>query len=110
MKKEGGSTSETEADRQSSDEGDIHDFSTYSYIEDSDDADIENVEGFNEENVQLYVIDGRYLPHRIVWNKQSIYCEIIQKYINYVESHYGKCNIAFGRYQDGPLTKNYEHA
>ena len=53
MKKEGGSTSETEADRQSSDEGDIHDFSTYSDSEDSDDADIENVEGFNEENVLL---------------------------------------------------------
>ena len=53
MKKEGGSTSETEADRQSSDECDIHDFSTYSYIEDSDDADIENVEGFSEENVLL---------------------------------------------------------
>ena len=65
MKKEGGSTSETEADRQSSDEGDIHDFFTYSDSEDSDDADIENVEGFNEENGQLYVIDGRYLPQEL---------------------------------------------
>ena len=42
-------------------------------------------------------------------NKQSTYQEIIQKYINYVESYYGKCSIVFDGYQDGPSTKDHEH-
>ena len=68
------------------------------------------IEEFNEENVQRYVIDGGYLLHRVVWDKQSTYRKIIQEYINYVESHYGKSSIAFDGYQDGSSTKDHEHA
>ena len=70
----------------------------------SDDADIENVEGVNEKNVQRYFINGGYLLHRVVWDKQSTYREIIQKYTNHVESHYGKSSIVFDGYQGGPST------
>ena len=37
------------------------------------------------------------------------YNEIIQKYINYVQSRYGKCVVIFDGYQDGPSTKDHEH-
>ena len=59
--------------------------------------------------MQRYVIDGGYLLHRVVWDKQSTYREIIQKYINHVESHYQKSSIVFDGYQDGPSTKDHEH-
>ena len=64
----------------------------------------------NKENVQRYVIDGGYLLDRVVWDKQSTYREIIQKYINYVESHYGKNIIVFDRYQHDSSTKDHELA
>ena len=109
-KKKEGNILDIESDDQSSDEGDADDSSTDSDSEDSDDADIENVEGVNEENVLLYFIDGGYLLRRVVSDKQSTYHEVIQKYINYVESHYGKRSIVFDGYQDGPSTKDHEHA
>ena len=59
--------------------------------------------------MQRNVIGG-HLLHRVVWDEQSNYLEIIQKYINYMESHYGKSSIVFDGYQDGPSTKNHEHA
>ena len=83
-KKKEGNLSDIESHYHSSNEGDVDDSSTDSDNEDSDDADIENVEGVKEGNVQRYVIDGGYLLHRVVWDKQSTYQEIIQKYTNYV--------------------------
>ena len=44
-----------------------------------------------------------------MWDKQSTYQEIIQKYINYVESHYGKCSVVFDGYQDGPSIKDHKY-
>ena len=100
-----------DAENQSDDEGEMDDSSTESEDEHDciDDVGVENVGGVNEENVERYVIDGGYLLRRVVWDKQSTYQEIIQKYINYVESHYGKCSIVFDGYQDGPSTKDHEH-
>ena len=111
-KKEGGNISDIESDHHSSDEGDVDDSSTDSDSEDSDDAEIENVEGVKEGNVQRYVIDGGYLLHRVVWDKQSTYQEIIQKYTNYVDLHriMEKSNIVFDGYQDGPSTEDHGHA
>ena len=100
-----------DAENQSDDEGEMDDSSTESEDEHDciDDVGVENIGGFNEENEELYVIDGGYLLRRVVWDKQSTYQEIIQKYINYVESYYGKCSIVFDGYQDGPSTKDHEH-
>ena len=69
----------------------------------------ETVEDCNVQNVERYVIDGGYLLHRVVWDKQSTYQEIIQKYLHYIESHYGKCTVVFDGYQDGPSIKDHEH-
>ena len=60
--------------------------------------------------MQPHVIDVGYLLHRVVWDKQPTYREIIQKYINYVESHYGKNSTVFDEYQAGPSTKDHYHA
>ena len=102
--------SDIESDHHSSDEVDVDDSSTDSDSEDSDDADIENVKGVKDGNVQRYVTDEGYLLHRDVWDKQSTYQEIIQKYTNYVESDYGKSSIIFDGYQDGPSMKDHEQA
>ena len=90
-KKQGGNISDIESDNQSSDEGDVGDSSIDRDSADSDDADIENVEGVNKENVQQYVVDRLYLLHRaFCFLLHWTYHQIIQKCINYVESHYGK--------------------
>ena len=104
--KEEGNISYTGSDNQSSDKGNSF---TDSDSEDSDDADFENVDGFNEGNVQRYVIDGGYLLHRVAGDKQTSYRKIIKKYISYVESHNGKSSIVFDEYQDDPSTKSHEH-
>ena len=77
--------------------------------DDRDDSGDETVEGCKVQNVERYVIDGGHLLRRVVWDKQSTYQEIIHKYINYVESHYGKCSVVFDGYQDGPSIKDHEH-
>ena len=58
----------------------------------------------------LYVTVEGCLLQGVVWEKQSTYRKIIQIYINYVESHYGKSGLVFDRYQDGLSTKDHEHA
>ena len=65
--------------------------------EDADDecCGDETVEDCNVQNVERYVIDGGYLLRRVVWDKNSTYQEIIQRYLHYVESHYGKCSVVF---------------
>ena len=83
--------------------GDDDDMNEFESEEDDDhinDGGDKTVEGCNEQNVEIYVIDGGYLLRRVVWDKQSTYQEIIQKYLSYVESHYGKCSIVFDGYQD----------
>ena len=52
------------------------------------------------ENICFIVLFG--INNRLTW--------IVQKYIDYVESHYGKSSIVFDGNQDGPSTKDHEHA
>ena len=68
--------------------------------EDNEGCGDETVEDCNVQNVERYVIDGGYLLCRVIWDKHSIYQEIIQKYMHYVESHYGKCSLVSHGYQD----------
>ena len=46
---------------------------------------------------------------RVACGKKATYREIIQKYINYVQSHNEKSSIVFNEYQDGLSTKDHEH-
>lgn len=48
---------------------------------------------FNSSDVNLpsnfiNVVDGGYLLHRVVWQQQETYAEVIQKYVKYVEKYY----------------------
>ena len=45
----------------------------------------------------------------MIWGKSSTYNKIIQKYINYVQSRYGKYAVVFDGYRDDPSTKDHEH-
>ena len=58
---------------------------------------------------EFHVINGGYLFRKVMWDTFSTYNEIIQKYINYVQSRYKKCVIVFDGYRDGPSTKYHEH-
>ena len=40
---------------------------------------------------ESHVIDESYLLQRVIWDRFLTFNEIIQKYINYVQSRYGKC-------------------
>ena len=46
---------------------------------------------------EFHVIDGGYLPWRVIWDKISTYNEIIKKYINCGQSRYGKYVVLFDR-------------
>ena len=58
------------------------------------------------DNGEKYIIDGEYQLRRVVWDKDSLFREIIQRCLNYVGSRYGKCTVVFDGYQDGPSSKN----
>ena len=57
----------------------------------------------------VYVVDGGYLLHRVVWGKLSTYGEVIQQYQNYLKFHYGICDVNFDGYTSGPSVKDHEH-
>ncbi|GBM31926.1 hypothetical protein AVEN_74230-1 [Araneus ventricosus] len=36
-----------------------------------------------------YIIDGGYLLHRVVWDREEIFDVIFEKYVHYVHRHFG---------------------
>lgn len=48
-----------------------------------------------------YIIDGGYLLHRVVWDREEIFDVIFEKYVHYVHRHFG-CNVivVFDGYTD----------
>ena len=68
----------------------------------------------SEEEIDDYAggmrhIDGGCILRRIVWGKMSSVREVLTKYRNYVQSHYGSCSVIFDGYVSGPSTKDHEH-
>ena len=55
------------------------------------------------------VIDGSYLLIRVVWDKNIIFREIINKYLSYVGLWYIQCAVVFDSYSGGLSTKDHEH-
>lgn len=52
-----------------------------------------------------YTIDGGYLLHRVVWDREDTFSNILDKYVQYVRRHFGqKVTIVFDGYNDS--TKN----
>lgn len=61
-----------------------------------------------EENV-LYVIDGGFLLHKVVWNKGMTMIAIGNMYINYVKKHFKNAVVVFDGYEECDTnTKNAE--
>lgn len=55
----------------------------------------------------MYVIDGGYLLHRLVWNKGQTYEDICSQYVAYVQKYYkSNCVIVFDGYSPENLSKN----
>ena len=54
-----------------------------------------------------YVVDGGFLLHRVVWNKNDAVSEILRRYVEYVKAHYAEnTTIVFDGY---PCTANFLH-
>ena len=59
----------------------------------------------------IYVIDGGYLLHKVIWSTPSSYGDISQMYITYVLKHYGVgTTVVFDGYSDVISTKVVEQS
>lgn len=49
----------------------------------------------------LFVIDGGFLVHKVVWNKDEMFLFICEKYVKYLQNHFkGDITIVFDGYSD----------
>ena len=56
-----------------------------------------------------YVLDGGNLLHSVPWPKPAAFGQILDLYVSYVESHYGKrCSVVFDGYPERDTTKTVE--
>lgn len=57
----------------------------------------------------MFIVDGGYLLHKVIWQIPSTYGEIFEQYIKFVHYNYGsRCTIVFDGYDSGPTTKAQE--
>lgn len=57
----------------------------------------------------IYIIDGGYLLHRVVWDRENTFEDILDKYLQYFRRHFGhNVTIIFDGYTD--YTKNIKAA
>lgn len=57
----------------------------------------------------IYVIDGGYLLHKVVWNKNNkCFLQVAEQYVNYIQNFRSKCVIVFDGYSYDLSTKNTE--
>ena len=52
-----------------------------------------------------FVIDGGSLLHHILWQKGTTYGSICERYVAYVQQHYGKATVVFDGYLTGSSKK-----
>ncbi|CAD6231375.1 GSCOCG00012225001-RA-CDS, partial [Cotesia congregata] len=59
-----------------------------------------------------FVIDGGFLLHKVIWDRNSSFKDITTKYVKYVQEHFGlSASIVFDGYSDDPDvagTKSWE--
>lgn len=61
-------------------------------------------------NEILYVIDGGWLLHRVIWPKLANFDQIANLYVSYILKHFGvNTRVVFDGYYDIPSTKDEEH-
>lgn len=50
---------------------------------------------------KIHVVDGGYLLHKVVWGRNQPFSAIFQKYVRYVQNHYGaNAVVVFDGYPD----------
>ena len=59
--------------------------------------------------MNITVLDGGALLHRIPCPKGKKYDEICDTYVEYVLPKYGRATVVFDGYLDGPSTKDATH-
>ena len=58
---------------------------------------------------RIYIVDGGYLLHKVVWGVCNTYSEVAEKYVYYISRHFGNnCVIVFDGYSYNLSTKNTE--
>ena len=62
------------------------------------------------EKTDVHVIDGGSLLRQIKWNVKTTFDAILQSYISFIDSKYGKSMIVFYGYAGLPSTKDHEHS
>ena len=62
-----------------------------------------------DENIH-YVLDGGALIHRLPWEVDQTYNDIVHMYTSYVTTKYITCVVVFYGYSDRPSTKDAAHA
>lgn len=68
------------------------------------------IESESKSPENIYVIDGGWLLHRMIWPKLSTFETIGNLYINYVVKHFGgNIRVVFEGYNNIPSTKDEEH-
>ena len=56
-----------------------------------------------------YVLEGGNLLHSVPWPKPATFGQILDLYVSYVETHYGKrCSVVFYGYPERDTTKTAE--
>ena len=58
-----------------------------------------------------FVVDGGWLLHRIKWEPNKLYADVVQQYVTFVTKQFGSAAvIVFDGYGNGPTTKDHEHS
>lgn len=58
----------------------------------------------------IFIVDGGYLLHCVVWPQSSTYGDVVDAYKRFVNAHFGKNTvIVFDGYPDYPTTKGQAH-
>jgi hypothetical protein len=82
----------------------IKQFILYDYTEPTQDKDVEL-------NNKMYIVDGSFFLHRVIWHINRTFEQICHLYKFYVEKHFGiNVLIAFDKYNENlRITKNAEY-
>ena len=53
-------------------------------------TNFESIKGMPSLKNLVYVIDGEFLLHRVIWHQNDTLDDILHKYVNYIIRHYTK--------------------
>ena len=67
------------------------------------------VSGSGYPQSSMFVVDGGYLLHRVIWPQHATCRDLYKAYVCYVQKHFcAGCYVIFDGYSNGPSTKGVE--